>query len=315
MPLHPQLKKMLDEVAALKLKDLSELPLDVARAQIEKGFASRTLPKSLPFIEAKDFTVTTKDGYSLKLRWYQPPTQTIDAVFIYYHGGGYVFFGMEDFDAFTRWMCTELQIPIVFVDYRLAPEYPFPTPVEDCYAGLEWVANEGKKEGLRYQHIMVGGDSAGGHAAAMVSILARDRKGPEIDFQFLLYPWADNDFSYPSYEKYGEGHFLTLKSMYFFMDHFAKNNPTEPYPCFPMKIKNLAHLPPSYIVISECDVLHDEGLAYAKRLKDAGNTVYVELAEGMIHGFSTHTYLSACYEMMLKMYGSLRAFLMTLEKK
>ncbi len=137
------------------------------------------------------------------------------------------------------------------------------------------------------KQLVVGGDSAGGHAAAMMAVLARDHHGPQIDFQWLVYPWVDDDVTRQSYVDYAEGYWLTLERVHWFLNHvFAKGKQAN-FQAMPLQIDDLSHLPPAYVVAAECDVLYSEDVAYAQKLEAAGVTTTFECADGMIHGFIT----------------------------
>ncbi|HVV68225.1 MAG TPA: alpha/beta hydrolase [Gammaproteobacteria bacterium] len=285
MPLHPQIQQMLDQLYASGWKEVSGLTVAEARAQSDYYASLRKFPQPIPDVKTYDHSLPRESGQQITLRVYQPSTTSFDATIIFYHGGGYVLSNLQAYDVFCRWMCAELGANIVSVDYRLAPEYPFPTPIEDGYAALEWVATQRKKLDLDDKHIIVVGDSAGAHLATMVSILSRDRKGPKIDGQWLFYPWVDNDLSRNSYNQYAQGYSLTTAGMQWFDQHFRSQNKPAAFPTYPMKIDNLAGLPPAVIIPAECDPLRDEGFAYAKKLQEAGNVVLLHEASGMVHGF------------------------------
>jgi len=178
---------------------------------------------------------------------------------------------------------------IVSVEYRLAPEHKFPAAVDDAFAALEWVAREAATLGVDGSRIAVAGDSAGGNLAAVVSLMARDRGGPNIALQLLVYPATDKGTSRaqrPSFEKYSE-YFLTKELMSWFSAQYATPEAYGDWRLQPLHADSLRDLPPAHIIVAECDPLHDEGLAYAERLRAEGGTVTFVDYPGMIHGFFT----------------------------
>jgi len=204
---------------------------------------------------------------------------------IFYHGGGYVLSCMQHYDVFCRWMSSELGATVISVDYRLAPEHPFPTPIEDGYFALEWIVSHAEKLLIKDKPLIVAGDSAGAHLAAMVSILCRDRAGPKIAWQWLIYPWLDNDFSNASYQTYAKGYLNDMATMKWFDGHFMSKEDGVSFPGYPSQVDDLTNLPPAYIISAEHDPLRDEAYVYSQKLQAAGNTAYYDCALGMTHGF------------------------------
>src|SRR5213078_1916119 len=175
---------------------------------------------------------------------------------------------------------------VVSVDYRLAPEHRFPAAPEDCYAATRWLAEHAGSLGGDKGRIAVGGDSAGGNLAAVVALMARDRGGPKLAFQLLVYPATDTDFETRSYRENSEGYFLTRADMVWFWNHYAPRDEDRRNPyAAPLRAASLRGLPPALVITAEFDPLRDEGEAYGARLRDAGNQVLVKRYPGMIHGF------------------------------
>jgi acetyl esterase len=175
---------------------------------------------------------------------------------------------------------------VVAVDYRLAPEHRYPAAPEDCYAALRWVAANAASLGADARRLAVGGDSAGGNLSAVVSQMARDKGGPAIRFQLLIYPVTDADFTRRSYVDNAEGYLLTTASMRWFWDHYLPDpgQRAEPY-ASPLRAADLSGLPPAWVCTAEFDPLRDEGEAYAKRLQQAGVSTTLTRFDGLIHGF------------------------------
>jgi acetyl esterase len=175
---------------------------------------------------------------------------------------------------------------IVSVDYRLAPEHPYPAAIDDGYSALEWTAAHGGEIGVDSSRIAVSGDSAGGNIAAVLCLMSRDRLGPPIRFQALVYPIVDCDLNRPSCLENADGYFLTRSQMIWFWDQYLPDVPrrTEPY-ASPLRAASHVGLPPAYILTAEYDPLRDEGEDYAETLRRAGVSVTLHRYGGLIHAF------------------------------
>jgi acetyl esterase len=225
-------------------------------------------------------------GADVLVRIYRPRSASFKGVLVNFHGGGWIVGSAEMDDERCHALAKAADCNIVSVSYRLAPEHPFPTPLEDCYSVVSWVADNAKSLGFDRDRIAVGGVSAGANLAAATTLLARDRRGPTLAFQHLLVPVTDADFSRASYNKYGEGYITTRAVMSWFWDQYAhsQDDRQNPYAA-PFRALDLSKLPPALIQTAECDPLCDEGEAYAKRLADAGVTVTCTRYAGVPHGF------------------------------
>ena len=172
------------------------------------------------------------------------------------------------------------------VDYRLAPEHRFPTAAEDAYAAAEWMSRQAPDLGVDPRRIAVGGDSAGGNLAAVAALMARDRGGPPLSFQLLVYPVTDHDLDTPSYRQNADGYLLTREAMRWFWNHYLGGTGAGHHPyASPLRAERLTGLPPALVQTAEFDPLRDEGEAYAWRLRAAGVPVTLTRYPGMIHGF------------------------------
>jgi acetyl esterase len=172
------------------------------------------------------------------------------------------------------------------VDYRLAPEHKYPAAVEDAYAATRYIAEHAPEFGVDPNRIAVGGDSAGGNLATVVALLSRDRGGPRLKFQLLIYPLVDFYDESPSMQQYAEGYFLTRAGMDWFRESYLPSREAGLEPsASPMKATSLQGLPPAMILTAECDPLRDQGEAYARKLQAAGVAVDLKRYEGMIHPF------------------------------
>lgn len=309
MSLHPEIKAALEGLPAAGWQDIATLSPQAAREQSWRFAQMRRFPVSLPPINSRDVQLSVSGGDSILLRLYQPEETHSTAAIIYYHGGGYVVGSVEQYDPVCRWIAAKLSVPVISVDYRLAPEYPFPIQIEDGYAALEWIVNNAHALGIQDRHMIVSGDSAGAHLATMMCILSRDRKGPKIAGQWLLYPWVDDDLNRTSYAMYSEGFVLKKSSMEWYIKQYLTGDAKANYPAFPMQITNLKNLPAAFVVVAECDVLYDEAQAYIQKLRAAGNTVHDCVAEGMIHGFLTLYPVPACFATAEKIFAQMKTYM------
>jgi acetyl esterase len=205
---------------------------------------------------------------------------------VFFHGGGWVIGGLDSHDSVARGLCRDAAAVVVSVDYRLAPESPFPAAVEDAYAALCWVAGKAPELGADAGALTVAGDSAGGNLAAVVAHLARDRGGPRIARQILVYPATDARQKAGSFETNAAGYFLTAAHGRWFRDQYLgpDGDPAHPH-VSPLLAEDLTELPPAHIVTAGCDPLCDEGRAYASALRGAGVRVTESHFPHMFHGF------------------------------
>jgi acetyl esterase len=207
---------------------------------------------------------------------------------VYFHGGGWVVGSVAISDPFCRALANASGCAVMSVEYRLAPEDRYPAAANDAYAATRWSAEHAADLAVDASRIAVGGSSAGGNLAAVVTLMARERGAPPIAFQLLHVPVTDHDFGTPSYRTNARGFGLTRAGMQWFWDHYAPDAKLrdEPY-ASPLRAKDLSGLPPAHVVTAECDPLRDEGKAYAARLLQSGvPTTYVEYP-GMVHGFTS----------------------------
>lgn len=207
-------------------------------------------------------------------------------VLIYYHGGGWVIGSPETHQREACYYAAQADAIVLVPDYRLAPEHPFPAAAEDSYAVLEWVAANATQLGADGNRIAVGGDSAGGNLSAVVSQMARDRNGPPLVYQLLVYPATRMGAATASYRDCGEGYFLTTTAMNWFFDQYLSQPQDWDNPlASPLLAENLSDLPPALVMTAGYDPLRDEGAAYADRLSAAGVPVEYICYRDQIHGF------------------------------
>jgi acetyl esterase len=282
MPLDPVIKTLLDGMAAAGGPALGSQDVAATRA----AFDNMPLPRrEIALASVADRKIPGPAG-EIPVRIYQPHGAGVKPVLLYFHGGGWVIGTLDSYDATCRELAQGAGCVVVSVDYRLAPEHRYPAAPDDCYAALKWVAANAASLGADANRLAVGGDSAGGNLSAVVSQMARDKGGPAIRFQLLIYPVTDADFTRGSYASNAEGYLLTTVSMHWFWDHYLpeKSKRADAY-ASPLRAKDLSGLPPAWVCTAEFDPLRDEGEAYAKRLQEAGVSTQLTRFDGLIHGF------------------------------
>lgn len=283
MPLDPQAKVLLDQMAAAGAPPFETLPPATARA-LSEGMKELGGPPE-PVAQVDDVGIPVADG-TIPARVYTPAGEGPFPVLVYFHGGGWVIGSVETLDAPCRMLANAAGCVVVSIDYRLAPEFKFPTAAEDCYAATRWVAENAGRLGVDAGRLAVGGDSAGGNLAAVVALMARDRHGPALVYQLLVYPVTDFNVDTASYAANGEVYLLTKAAMEWFWNHYLRGpeDGLNPY-ASPLRAPDLGGLPAAFVVTAEFDPLRDEGQAYAARLRQSGVAVHAKNYDGMIHGF------------------------------
>lgn len=224
-------------------------------------------------------------GGPVAIRIYRPSTDAGLPVVVFFHGGGHTIGSIDTHDPVCRQLARAADAVVVSVEYRLAPEHPFPAGVDDAYAATAWVATNGQALGADVSRLAVAGDSAGGNLAAVTAILARDRGGPPLRFQLLVYPNVDVTYAHPSIDENGDGHVLTKERILWFRHQYlGDGDPTDPL-ASPLRTNDLSGLPPALVITAEMDPLRDEGAAYADRLRNAGVEVAYTCYAGQVHTF------------------------------
>jgi acetyl esterase len=225
------------------------------------------------------------DG-GVRIRIYRPEAGGPVPALLYFHGGGWVVGDLESHDHVCRAIARRAPALVVSVDYRLSPETAFPGPLDDCETALRWTASHAGEFGGTPDRIAVGGDSAGANLAAGLALRLRDRGGPAIALQLLIYPVTDRNFETPSYRQFASGFGLTRANMQWFWDCYLPDVSGEPDPeAAPLRASSLKGLPPALVLTAEFDVLRDEGEAFARRLHQEGVAVRGLRFLGMNHGF------------------------------
>jgi acetyl esterase len=209
-------------------------------------------------------------------------------VIVYIHGAGWVFGNSQTHDRLIRELSVGAQAAVVFPNYSLSPEAQYPTAIEECYAVVKWMAEEAGQHGFDGKRIAVAGDSVGGNMTAAVTLLAKERRGPNICQQLLFYPVTDANFDTESYHQFATGYFLRRDAMMWFWDQYLpdleKRNEITASP-LRATTEQLRGLPRALVITAEADVLRDEGEAYANQLRQAGVPVTAARFQGIIHDF------------------------------
>lgn len=243
-------------------------------------------------VEVQD-RIVGNGGVSVPIRVYFPVEDSPHPVLVLYHGGGFSMNNIEVYDGVARYLARFGNLVVVSVDYHLAPEYKFPRGLDECYAATAWAEKETEALGGARGKLCVCGDSSGGNFAAAVSLMARDRKGPAIDKQILIYPLTIQHLEQrPDSElHYGKGYFLEYNSTQDQLSYYFENtgDAFSPY-ASPLAADDLSGLPAACFLSAECDPILDQGLMYAAKLTDAAVPVEYHLYRGMIHGFINSAY-------------------------
>jgi acetyl esterase len=267
--------------------------LDVARARDETRKMHLYFGPEAPAVAAaRDLAIPRDDGDgAIPARFYRPAGAADDdrlPLFVFFHGGGWTVGDLDSYDVLCRMLANRARCAVLSVDYRLAPEHPFPAAVDDAYAATQWAYRCGEQLGIDPLRVAVGGDSAGGNLATVVTLLARDRGAPPIVFQLLVYPATDMCSERPSQRQFGRGYLLELEAIrYFQHKYLAHARDYRDWRASPLLRGDLAGLPAALIVTAGFDPLLDDCVAYAEKLRDAGVAVEHRCFEGMIHGFLT----------------------------
>jgi acetyl esterase len=283
MRLDPQIAPLLEALDA-GFPPVHTMSGAEARATIRSRFVPNPRPE--PVDEVRDLTVPV-DGGTVDVRVYRPQHGEDLAILVYAHGGGFVFCDLDSHDGLCRSLANLTPAVVVSVAYRLAPEHRWPTAAEDVYAVTKWAAGQARDLGGDPGRIAVGGDSAGGNLAAVTALMARDRGGPALAAQLLVYPVLAADFDNASYRQFGHGFYNPRPALQWYWDQYVPDaaDRNDPY-ASPLRA-SLDGLAPAVVVWAGHDPLRDEGVAYADALEAAGVTTVRCPFDGGIHGFMT----------------------------
>jgi acetyl esterase len=292
MPLNPKIEQVLDMIARANRPPYHTLTAQQARAAYEMSAPILEIPGA-PMFSVEDLSVPTRDGATIRARLYQPSEASWAEpapALVYYHGGGLTVGSVDTHDALCRMFARDGRCVVLSVDYRLAPEHKFPTAVHDAFDALSWLHANAGLYGIDTGRIAVGGDSAGGTLATVCAVLARDAGLPKLALQMLIYPGTSANQQTGSHARLAEGYLLSGATIQWFFEQylhdagerddwrFAPLDGTRGAPAF-------GGLAPAWIATAEYDPLSDEGVAYAEKLRAAGNDVTLKRYAGMIHEF------------------------------
>lgn len=284
--LDPTARAFLDAIVSAGGPPIYTLSPHNARGVLDGAQAG---PVDLLPADIEDFEIPGGPTGAVSLRIVRPEgSSEALPVVMYFHGGGWVLGNKGTHDRLVRELAVGANVAVVFVDYSPSPESRYPVAIEQGYAALQWIVANGTSKGLDPTRLAIAGDSAGGNLAIAVTMAAKDRNGPKVDFQLLFYPVTDANFDTASYHEFAEGYFLERKGMMWFWDCYAPDPATRAEPlASPLQatLDQLKGMPSTLVVNGKNDVLCDEGRAYAQRLKDAGVAVETALYPDTIHDF------------------------------
>ncbi|GAA4406067.1 alpha/beta hydrolase [Quisquiliibacterium transsilvanicum] len=289
MPLDPQVEKILYWAQRAATPSFAEIGAEAARALYERTVLTLDIAPR-PMHEVQDHQVALA-GRRIRIRQYSPTphgwAQPMPAL-LYFHGGGFTIGSVDTHDRVCRMLAADADCLVFSVDYRLAPEHPFPAAVDDAFDSLLWLRAEAGALGVDLERIAVGGDSAGGTLAAATAIHARDL-GLPLALQLLVYPGTAGGQGTESHRRLARGYLLDAEVIRWFFGNYVRS-PAErdDWRFAPLNAPSLARLAPAWIALAEFDPLVDEGLDYAERLRTAGVPVDCTVYEGMIHAFFQH---------------------------
>jgi acetyl esterase len=286
MPLHPQAQGFLKAVESMGLPPFETLSVEEGRATIQALGGFMGPPEEVASVVD---TIAPGPDADVPMRIFMPEGEGLRPGILYFHGGGFSTGSIDIVEPVCRALANRSGCAVIAVGYRLAPEHPYPAAVTDAYMATSWIGAKGVAYGIDPSRLAVMGDSAGGNLATVVSMVARDKEAEfDIALQVLIYPvTAVGEIDFESRRENGEGYLLTTGMMNWFIANYLKgveDRGAEPY-CSPLMMENLSELPPAIIVVAEYDPLRDEGVEYAKRLKEDGVFVDLRREPGMFHGF------------------------------
>lgn len=286
MPLDPVLKAFLDQVAAMGGPKTWEMQPNEAREAFA-GLMQLAGPKDIPIGKVANIAIPAAHG-EIVARSYAPvaansaPLPTL----VFFHGGGWVIGNIDTHDGLCRIIANASGCRVISVEYRLSPESKFPGPVDDAVAAVEWIEKNASQLGVDANRLAVGGDSAGGDLAAVVAQIAKAKGAPKIAYQMLLFPVTQIGEETRSLREYAENYFLERRTLDWFYAHYLPADADKKDPRIsPLAATDVSGLPPAYVMLAGFDPLHDEGLAYAEKLRAAGVPVTVADYPDMVHDF------------------------------
>ena len=309
-----QTQAFLQAVAAKGGPPIQELSVEDARALLS---GAQEGGGSVQPAEVEDLVLPVGPRGRVEIRVVRPRGNAgeLPAV-LYFHGGGWVLGGVDTHDRLIRELAVGAQAAVIFVNFSRSPESRYPVAIEEAYAALQWVSVNAGNLRVDPARLSVAGDSAGGNLATVLTLLSKERGGPALRFQLLFYPVTDAAFDTPSYRQFGQGYFLTREAMEWFWNQYAPDKAVRFNPnASPLRatMDQLRDLPPALVITGECDVLRDEGEAYARRLSDAGVAVTATRYPGTIHDFVMLNALSQTSAARAALVQSIRALRQALQ--
>lgn len=285
MPLDQQADAFLRQLEEMGGPALNEMSPEEAREALAQLAELGGEPEPVGDITNRSIPGPNGD---IPIRIYTPEGSGPFPALVYFHGGGWVVGDLETVDTTCTMLTNRAEAVVVSVDYRLAPENKFPAPVTDCYAATQWVSSNASELNVDTQRLAVGGDSAGGNLATVISVMARDSGTPNVACQVLFYPVTNLDYETDSYRENGADYFLTTDMMRWFWSNYLESEEIgRDIQASPLLMEDASSLPPAFVATAEFDPLRDEGEAYAELLLEAGNEVTAKRYDGQIHGFVT----------------------------
>jgi acetyl esterase len=307
LQLHPTSQLVVKAEALLGVPQVSDLSVADARAQVGLLASLLTGPK-LPLARVEDVSIPGPAGEVPARLFADAPGLDAGGLLVYYHGGGHVIGTLETHDSACRFIAKHAGVGVLSVDYRLAPEHPYPAAVDDSVAALGWATANAERLGFDPERIAVGGDSAGGNLAAVVALAAKAGDAPPPAFQLLIYPVCDYVEKRPSYELFRAGFFLTADEMDWYRDHYLTDpDAAHEWRVSPLRAPDHSGLPPAYVLTAGFDPLRDEAEEYAHALAAAGVPTALRRHDGLLHSFVNQTALHrGARDAMLEACGALR---------
>ena len=287
MPLDPVMAAILEATEQSGGIDFESRPIAEVRAEASEGSAVMAAMGREEVGSVDDRTIPGPAG-ALPVRVYHPDADRPVGICVYLHGGGFTICDLDSHDSICRVLCNRGECIVVSVDYRLAPEHPFPAAVDDAWAALSWVADHGAELGGDPSRLAIAGDSAGGNLAAVAALRARDEGLRGLALQVLIYPGTDRVGDHPSIVENGQGYLLTTEMRAFFeRAYLPPGTDRTDWRVSPL-LGSHEGAAPAHVVIAEFDPLRDEGAAYAEALRQAGVSTTLDRVDGMIHGFVSY---------------------------
>jgi len=296
------------QIAKLARSDSLSEGLAVEEARVERRREAAVVggPEPIPMARVEPLQIPGPAG-TMDARLYVPPGPTPSALLVYYHGGGWVIGDLETHDRPCRFLAAHAGVQVLAVDYRLAPEHPFPAAAEDAFAAYAWARANAARFGVEPARIGVGGDSAGANLAAATCLLAREEEVTPPAMQLLIYPVTTTE-DMPSRRTFREGFLLTKNDMDWFEDRYLPPGVDRSDPRVAvLAAEDLGNLPPAYLATAGFDPLRDEGEAYALRMRDAGVRVTLRRHPGLVHTYANLTAICpSAHHAMLEAAAALR---------